>query len=69
LQRDADYCDLQRYIIQMFFEGHDPPHVHAIYSGAKALIRISAGEVIRGGLPRKQAKLVEAHGCNSGTPS
>jgi hypothetical protein len=25
-------------IIQMFFEDHNPPHVHAIYSGAKALI-------------------------------
>ena len=35
-------------IIQMVFEDHDPPHVHAIYSGAKALVRISDGEVIRG---------------------
>jgi Domain of unknown function (DUF4160) len=33
-------------IIQMFFEDHDPPHVYAIYSGAKALVRISDGEVI-----------------------
>jgi hypothetical protein len=24
-------------IIQMFFEDHAPPHVHAIYSDAKAL--------------------------------
>ena len=43
-------------IIQMFFEDHDPPHV---YAGAKASVRISDGEVIRGALPRKQAKLVK----------
>jgi Domain of unknown function (DUF4160) len=46
-------------IVQMFFEDHDPPHVHAIYAGRKALVRISDGEVIRGMLPRKQAKLVQ----------
>ena len=54
-------------IIQMFFEDHGPPHVHAIYSGAKALVRISDGEIIRGMLPRKQAKigkrLGEAQAC------
>jgi hypothetical protein len=44
----------------MFFEDHDPPHVHAIYSGAKALVSISSGEVTRGTLPKKQAKLVKA---------
>jgi Domain of unknown function (DUF4160) len=38
-------------IIQMFFEDHDPPHVHAIYGSAKALVQISDGEVIRGALP------------------
>jgi hypothetical protein len=42
----------------MFFE--DPPHVHAIYGSAKALVQISDGEVIRGALPKKQAKLVKS---------
>ncbi|HXJ00856.1 MAG TPA: DUF4160 domain-containing protein [Micropepsaceae bacterium] len=46
-------------IIQIFFEDHDPPHVHAIYGGAKALIRISDGQIIRGRLPKKQAALVK----------
>ena len=46
-------------IIQMFFEDHNPPHIHAIYSGAKALVRISDGEIIRGRLPAKQAKMVK----------
>jgi hypothetical protein len=30
-------------IIQMFFEDHNPPHVHAFYGDAKALVRISDG--------------------------
>ena len=46
-------------IIQMFFEDHDPPHVHAVYGSAKALVRIDDGEIIRGSLPRKQARLVK----------
>ena len=46
-------------IIQMFFEDHNPPHIHAVYSAAKALIRISDGEIIRGRLPAKQAKMVK----------
>jgi hypothetical protein len=46
-------------IIQMYFEDHDPPHVHAFYAGSKALVRISDGEVIRGRLPMRQAKLVK----------
>jgi uncharacterized protein DUF4160 len=33
--------------------------VHAIYAGAKALVSIGSGEVIRGSLPKKQAKLVK----------
>jgi hypothetical protein len=46
-------------IVQMFFEDHGPPHIDAIYSGAKALVRISDGEIIRRRLPAKQAKLLK----------
>ena len=45
-------------IIQMFFEHTVRRTSTLIYSGAKALIRISDGAVIRGKLPRKQANLV-----------
>jgi hypothetical protein len=38
-------------IIRMFFGDHGPPHVHALYFGAKALVRISDGEVIRASFP------------------
>jgi len=47
-------------IIQMFFEDHNPPHVHAVYGEFKALLRISDGAIIRGSLPRKQANLVKS---------
>jgi hypothetical protein len=46
-------------IVEIFFEDHDPPHVHAVYSSAKALVRLSDGEIFRGKLPRKQARLVK----------
>jgi hypothetical protein len=44
-------------IIQMFFEDHGPPHVHAIYSGAKALVQISDGEIIRGTPSQEAGKI------------
>jgi len=44
----------------VFFEDHDTSHVQAIYSGAKAPVSLSSGKVIRGTLPKKQAKLVNA---------
>jgi uncharacterized protein DUF4160 len=46
-------------IVSIRFEDHDPPHVHAIHGGAKALVRISDGQIIRGILPKRQAKLVK----------
>lgn len=47
-------------IIQMFFEDHNPPHVHAFYGDAIALVRIRDGVIIRGSLPRRQANLVKS---------
>jgi len=47
-------------IIQMFFEDHNPPHVHAFYGEFKALVRIGDGAIIRGSLPRTQANLVKS---------
>ena len=43
----------------MYFADHDPPHVHAIYAEREALIRIGDGSILRGGLPKTAAKLVE----------
>ena len=37
--------------IQMFYNDHQPPHFHARYGRAKAVVRLSDGEVIAGELP------------------
>jgi len=39
---------------------HNPPHFHAYYQDHSAVVVIETGEVIEGGLPPKQAKLVAA---------
>ena len=45
--------------IYMYFADHNPPHFHAIYAEHEALIQISDGSMLRGGLPKTAAKLVE----------
>lgn len=46
--------------IKMYFrrDEHDPPHVHAYYSGKAASINIYTGKVIAGMLPPKALSLV-----------
>ncbi len=44
--------------ISMFFNDHNPPHFHARYGRARALVRISDGEIISGKLPPTARKLV-----------
>lgn len=46
--------------VYMYFGDHAPPHVHAVYGGDEALLRIDDGSVVRGGLPRTAARLVKA---------
>ncbi|MFM8967278.1 MAG: DUF4160 domain-containing protein [Vulcanococcus sp.] len=45
--------------IVMFYRDHSPPHFHARYGEAEALIEIETGAV-EGALPLKALKLVEA---------
>jgi hypothetical protein len=45
--------------IQMFFEDHNPPHLHARYNRARALIRIADGEIISGELQPTARRLVK----------
>ena len=49
-------------IIRMYYapKEHNPPHIHAIYQGDEAVLRISDGEITEGKLPNKQIKLVQA---------
>ncbi len=37
--------------IQMYFGDHNPPHFHARYGRAKALVGIADGKIISGELP------------------
>jgi hypothetical protein len=37
-------------MIQMYYDDHQPPHFHARYGGAKAIVRLSDGEIIAGGI-------------------
>lgn len=46
--------------IRMYFrrDEHEPPHIHAIYSGKSASVDIYTGKVIAGTLPPKALALV-----------
>jgi hypothetical protein len=45
-------------LIRMYFADHAPPHFHAIYGEAEALIDIRTLEIIDGGLPRRAMAFV-----------
>jgi len=45
-------------VIKMFFDDHNPPHIHAQYSGDLAIININSLGVISGRLPARALGLV-----------
>ena len=45
--------------IQMFFDDHNPPHFHARYGTAQAVVRISDGQIMAGELPPTAARMVK----------
>ena len=46
-------------LIRMYYEDHNPPHIHAIYGDHQACYPFD-GEAFKGELPKKQDKLVQA---------
>ena len=46
-------------IITMYYQDHNPPHVHVKYQNNKALVS-AEGEIVDGTLPKKQLRLVQA---------
>ena len=46
--------------ITINYNDHVPPHFQAEYNGNKALVDIINGRVIKGGVPKRQLKLVLA---------
>ena len=45
-------------MIQMFYNDHEPPHFHACYGRATAIVRLSDGEIIAGELPPVATRLI-----------
>lgn len=53
-----EICRFFGIIMRMFYEEHNPPHVHAEYSGCKAVFDFK-GNIVKGDLESKTAvKLV-----------
>lgn len=50
--------------ISMYFYDHNPPHFHARYGRAKALVRISDGQIIAGELPPVATRMVREWASN-----
>ena len=46
-------------IIYLNIKDHNPPHIHADYSGKEAVFEIGTGNMIQGKLPVKIAKMVQ----------
>jgi hypothetical protein len=46
-------------LIRMYYDDHNPPHIHAIYGDCESSFDLD-GNVIDGELPRKQRRLVTA---------
>jgi hypothetical protein len=42
----------------MYWRDHAPPHFHAAYGGAKAIVRIDDGALIAGYLPPTARRIV-----------
>ena len=43
----------------MSFNEHNPPHIHARYSGNVASFGIANGNIIRGSLPKNATRMVK----------
>lgn len=44
-------------VIRMYFNGHPPPHFHALYNGYEALINIKELRIEQGSLPKRALTL------------
>ena len=46
-------------IVQMYFDEHNPPHIHVRYQGAKAVFDIKSGNMTAGSLSNRNIRLVQ----------
>ena len=45
-------------VIKMFFDDHDPPHLHVEYAGQEAKVGLAGSELMRGVIPPRALRLV-----------
>jgi hypothetical protein len=45
--------------VRMYYEDHNPPHVHVEYQGHEAFVEIRSGAIMEGELPRRARRLVK----------
>jgi len=45
-------------IVRMYFDDHDPPHIHVEYQGHEAYVAIATGDILKGELPTRALALV-----------
>ena len=57
----STFCGI---VIQMFWQEHPPPHLHALYGEFEAQIDVRTLHVIQGSLPRRALALVLEGGGN-----
>jgi hypothetical protein len=53
-----EICRFFGVVIAIFYDDHNPPHFHARYEGAKAMIDIKTLSIIEGTLPPRVFGLV-----------
>jgi len=52
-----EICRFYGIIIKMFYNDHNPPHIHVEYQDFKAIITINEG-IIEGKMPKTALKLI-----------
>ncbi len=52
-------CEFYGISIYMYFFDHNPPHIHAFYSGSEARFRIIDGAHIDGRMPVTAVRLIQ----------
>ena len=45
-------------IVRMYFDDHDPPHIHVEYQGHEGYVAIATGDIVKGELPKRALALV-----------